>query len=94
MNVIDNTEEKRYEAMVEGAMIRIDYIKTRDKVYLTHTEVPASLEGQGYASRLVNRVLVMVRESSLALVPLCPFVASYFKRHPEWAELLAPGYSV
>lgn len=94
MKVIDNTEKKRYEASVEGALIRIDYIKTRDKVFLTHTEVPARLEGRGYASELVKGVLEWVRESSLALVPLCPYVAAYIKRNPVWKELLAPGYGV
>jgi predicted GNAT family acetyltransferase len=25
-------------------------------------------------------------------VPLCPFVASYIRRHPEYADLVAAGH--
>ena len=92
--VTQNEARKRFEAEVNNKLALIEYIKTKDKIYLTHTEVPNELEGQGIASGMVKQVLNHIREQELALIPLCPFVAGYVKRHPEYASLLAKGYSV
>lgn len=63
-------------------------------MYLTHTEVPNEFEGKGIASKMVKQVLQKIKDEGLKLVPLCPFIASYIKRHPEWKEILAKGYNV
>ncbi|MCB0457310.1 MAG: GNAT family N-acetyltransferase [Flavobacteriaceae bacterium] len=93
--IIDNSERKRFETVVEGHVAIIEYIRAKDKViYFTHTEVPKELEGKGVGSALVKGVLERVEAEGLTLAPLCPFVAAYLKRHPEWQRLLAKGYHV
>ncbi|NNE77227.1 MAG: N-acetyltransferase [Pricia sp.] len=74
----------------------MEYMRPReDKIFLTHTEVPQTLEGQGVGSALVSKVLDYIRKENVKMAPLCPFVAAYLKRHPDMAEdLLAPGYSI
>lgn len=86
--------EKQYEAEVEGKTAFISYIDAKGRIYLTHTEVPAGLEGKGIGSGLVSGVLSMIEEEGKVLFPLCPFVASYLRRHPEWKRVLAPGVNV
>jgi len=91
--LINNEEQKRYEFHLNGLKPRVEYILTKDnKVYLTHTEVPRELEGKGIASALVKATLAEVEKSGRQLVPLCPYVAQYIKKHPEWSKLVAPGY--
>ena len=92
--VIDNPSAKQYEAKVEDSLARIEYIKAQDKIYLTHTEVPQALEGKGIGSALVLKVLEDIEEKGLTLVPLCPFVALYLKRHPEWKRLVMKGINI
>ena len=94
LDVRDNPSAKQYEAKVEGATARIEYIKTKDKIYLTHTEVPRALEGKGVGSALVLKTLEDIEEKELTLVPLCPFVALYLKRHPEWKRLVMKGINI
>lgn len=55
---------------------------------IDHTEVPESLRGTGAGRALVERVVEEARASGKTLVPLCPFAASQFKRHPEWRDVL------
>ena len=55
----------------------------------THTEVPAQLRGRGLGSQMMRAVLQDVRQQGLKVVPRCPFVADYIRRHPEFADLLA-----
>jgi predicted GNAT family acetyltransferase len=85
---MDNTEARRYEFKINGFVPRVEYIKTKDKIFLTHTEVPGELEGKGVGFTLVDAVLKEVERLQLPMVPLCPFVAAYIKRHPEWKGLL------
>ena len=91
----DNTEEKQYEYKLEdGSTARVEYIKTTEKVFLTHTEVPPKHEGKGIASALIKDVLAEVEKSGLALIPLCPYVAMYIKRHPEWKRLVMKNINI
>lgn len=92
--LINNEEQKRYYFDIDGLKPRIEYILTKKKIILTHTEVPKALEGKGVASALVKAVLTDVDERGLVLVPLCPFVAMYIKRHPEWKRLVMRGINI
>ncbi|MFD0862650.1 (4Fe-4S)-binding protein [Sungkyunkwania multivorans] len=94
VQVVDNEEKKRFEAEVKGKIAFIEYIRAKGSIYLTHTEVPIELEGNGVGSALVREVLTRIDRSGEKLAPLCPFVAAYMKRHPEWKKLLAEGYNV
>ena len=92
--LIDNAEDKQYEYHIDGALAKIEYIKAKDKIYLTHTEVPKELEGKGVASSLVKQVLEDIEIKELTLIPMCPFVAAYIKRHPEWKKLVLKGINI
>ncbi|KAA2218944.1 GNAT family N-acetyltransferase [Maribacter flavus] len=94
LNVTDNPDKKRYEVSVEGSTAFVEYIKAKDKIYLTHTEVPTALEGKGIGSSLVLKVLEDLERQNLTLVPLCPFVAMYLKKHPEWKKLVMKGINI
>lgn len=87
--LIDNVEENQYEFHVGTHIAKIEYIKTANgEIYLTHTETPIALEGQGIASALVKKVLEDIEQKNLRLVPLCPFVVGYIQKHPEWRKLV------
>lgn len=79
---------------MDGKNPRIEYIAVKDKIYLTHTEVPKELEGKGLASKMVLMVLENIKSRNLTLIPMCPFVAMYIKRHPEWRELVLKGINI
>ena len=55
---------------------------------LTHTEVPEAFEGKGIASSLVGGALEIVRAENLKIVPMCPFVAAFIRRHPDYETLI------
>jgi uncharacterized protein len=58
-------------------------------VVLIHTEVEPAFEGQGLGARLVAGALEDLRARGLKLVPQCPFVRAYLRRHPDQADLVA-----
>ena len=54
-----------------------------------HTGTPPAYRGQGIAQLLVDRLIADARAEHFRIVPLCSYVAAQFRRHPEWADLLA-----
>ena len=92
--LINNEARKQYEVHTEGVVLRIEYIRAQDRIFLTHTEVPKSMEGKGLGSAIVQLALEDIEQKGLTLVPLCPFVALYLKRHPEWKRLVMKGINI
>ena len=92
--LIDNEERHQYEFHVDQYTPKIEYIKsTNGEIYLTHTEVPTQLGGKGIGSQLVEKALKDIEKQGLRLVPLCPFVAGYILKHPEWKKNCNERYS-
>jgi uncharacterized protein len=84
MEVRDNPEELRYELVDDDQVVgELIYRRYPDRILLVHTDIPPALEGQGLGSRLVAGALDDARAKGLRIVPVCPFVRSYLRRHPE-----------
>ena len=89
VTVRDNPAELRYEALADSELVgEIRYRTEPGLVVLVHTEVAPSAEGTGVGSRLVEEALDDIRAQGLHVVPLCPFVAAYIRRHPDYADLV------
>lgn len=83
-----NEDKKRFELEVNGYMAFIDYKETENHISLIHTESPTELAGTGAASALVEKTLVYIKETGKKLLPFCPFVFAFIKKHPEWKALV------
>ncbi|MFA5555598.1 MAG: GNAT family N-acetyltransferase [Flavobacteriaceae bacterium] len=95
MEFIVNQDKKRFELHTEDRTAFIDYILNNQNImFLTHTEVPKELGGKGIGKILVQNTLEYLKTNGHTLAPVCPFVAAYVKKNPEWKEILAQGYSV
>src|SRR5690606_13202222 len=96
LELFDNGEANRFQfGLDQGDFAKIEYIKTKDKrIYLTHTEVPKGYEGQGIGSRIIGLTLEHIKAGGWTLIPLCPFVAKYLQRHPEWKALVMKGINI
>lgn len=59
---------------------------------LFHTGVDEAYGGQGLAGRLVGEVVADVVAAGLKIVPVCPYVAKWLPKHPEYDEhVVAPS---
>lgn len=57
-------------------------------IIIDHTQVDASLRGMGVGQALVLRAVEDARAAGAHILPLCPFAAAQFRRHPDWADVL------
>jgi uncharacterized protein len=84
LQIDDNPEEHRYEALLDGELAGFIQYRLQDgRMTMVHTEVDPAYEGQGVGSELAKVALEDARERGLKLVPLCPFIAGYVMRHPD-----------
>ncbi|MFD6033459.1 GNAT family N-acetyltransferase [Streptomyces griseoincarnatus] len=80
--------DHRYEILVDGRRAGLTAYRDRNgqRVFF-HTEIDEAFAGQGLASQLVQQALDDVRASGMRLVPVCPYVAKFLKRHDEFADI-------
>jgi uncharacterized protein len=88
-NVRDNTQLNRFELDTEGHISFVEYRRHGKVVTMTHAEVPPALNGRGIGSELAKGALDLVRQQQETVVPQCPFINSYIKRHAVFQDLLA-----
>ncbi len=85
--------KKRYELHVDGNIAFVEYFLIKnEKAYLVHTEVPKELSGMKIGFELVQKVLDDLADKNIQVVPICPFVAAFIKRHKEYANLVSPEF--
>jgi uncharacterized protein len=90
ITVQDAPERTRYEVTVDGDLAGFAVYEDRaDGVRVfTHTEVDDAYEGRGVGSALARGALDDVRSSARRLVPRCPFIAAFVRRHAEYSDLV------
>lgn len=88
VEVVHNEEDHRFEATVDGYLAVAEYRRQGSTIVFIHTEVPPAIEGTGIGQRLVRAGLDFAREHELRVVPRCPFVAAFIRRHPEYSSLV------
>lgn len=86
--LVKNEEGQRFELTVDGYTAFIDYKEREGIITLIHTESPEELSGRGVATALIEKTLQYIEDNNYKLVPLCPLVAAYLKRHPEWQRIV------
>jgi predicted GNAT family acetyltransferase len=86
---VDNADLHRFELRSGQEVIGfIDYQLASSTIVLVHTEVDEAHSGEGHAATLARSALDEARARGLRVVPTCPYVASYVRKHPEYADLV------
>jgi predicted GNAT family acetyltransferase len=90
IEVVDNPQTFRYEVFVSGENVGFcSYRQFEDVVLLPHAEVSPNVRGRGIGGALARGALDDLRRQDRKVVPLCPFIADFIRRNPEYADLVA-----
>lgn len=77
-----------FDTLVEGNLCVIDYRRDGEVVYLTHVGVPRPVGNRGIAAALTQAAFDWARTERLQVVPVCPYVVTWLKRHPGYQSLV------
>jgi uncharacterized protein len=88
ITVTDNRAANRFEAH-DGETLAgfAAYIRTAELVAFVHTEVDPAFEGRGVGSLLARSGIESTQADGLRVLAVCPFIAGWLVRHPQYADL-------
>lgn len=89
MNITHDPDDLRFYAEVEGEEAELTYSYPEPTVLdLDYTYVPPAGRNKGIADQLVKAGLNFARENNLKVIPSCPVVETFVKRHPEYKDIV------
>ena len=89
ISVTHQPDDHRFVVTVDGAEAgKVVYHDRRGRRIFVHTEIDDAFGGMGVGSALVSQALDATRDQGLPVVPLCPFVAGWIERHPDYDSLV------
>ena len=82
-------ESDRFSIAVDEKPAGFTEIVDRDgKRTFPHTEVDDAFQGRGLATILIGEALQQTRDAGLRIVPVCPMVVAFVKKHPEFDDVV------
>lgn len=93
IDVTDVPERERFEAHDSEADQALagfmTYQLTGKVIAITHTQVSQEYEGKGVGGALARAAMDNARARELTVVPICPFLAGWLDKHPEYDDMVA-----
>lgn len=79
----------RFSIAVEGKPVGLTAFGDRDgqRVFY-HTEVDDAYGGRGLGTIVIAEALAATRAEDLRIVPVCPMVAAYVRKHEEFTDIV------
>ncbi len=75
--------------MYAGKFIaEIHYSLKDDKMYLTHSEVPHHLRGQGIGKLLVEKTFTYIEAHKIEAVAVCSYIRAVKNRSEKWRKII------
>jgi predicted GNAT family acetyltransferase len=87
--VVDQPERSRYLATLDGVEAGVlEYIESKGRRALVHTEVGVRFEGKGVGGALARHALDEARANDVKVLVTCPFVIGWLRRHQDYLDVV------
>jgi predicted GNAT family acetyltransferase len=88
--VVEDVNLGRFEILVDGRLAAFTQYRIEEpgRYAFIHTRTLPEFAGHGIATALVHEVLERMRAGGFSVLPYCPFVNDYLRRHPQDADLV------
>lgn len=89
MTLIHDKENSRYVLPVKDVFAKVDYELKEGVMYLTHSEVPQTLRGQGVGKVLIEQTFEKLTEEGYKAIAVCSYVKSIAMRNNKWKDIIS-----
>ena len=95
MEIKDNEFQRQFETTVDdNVTLSVEYSLQERKIFLTRINTPEGFEDEDIVNEFLKEILAIAEEKRLRVVPVHPKVAAFFKKNPQYKELLPPGIRI
>lgn len=88
LNIVHDKENQRYTLDINGELAKVEYSMRNGTMYLTHSEVPYNLRGQGIGKVLVEKTFEKLTEENYTAVAVCPYIKAVKNRSEHWKKII------
>lgn len=89
IEVRDSPDARQYEVTVDGEPAGLLAYRLGDgRITMFHAETEPAHGRRGVASEMARYALEDARARGLEVIPSCPFVSGYIRKHSEYADLV------
>lgn len=95
LSVNDNEFLRQFELQVDGELAKIEYASQDRKIFLTKLEMSDSLKDQGYLEPFIEKVLDIIKEREIRVMPTSPTIARFMRKNRrKYKEMLPVGINI
>jgi uncharacterized protein len=82
-------EADRFTVAVDGKVVgHTEFADRGGQRVFFHTEVDEAYGGRGLATALIGEALAATRAEDKRIVPVCPMVSAYVKKHHDFDDIV------
>ncbi|WP_159802214.1 GNAT family N-acetyltransferase [Flavobacterium sp. MK4S-17] len=93
MEIKDNEFSRQFEAVSDGEKISVEYSVQERKLFLTKLNTPNDID-ESIVNEFLESILASAEEKRLRVVPTHPKIADFFRKNPQYKEMLPPGIRI
>ena len=90
MEIRDNTFSRQFETHLDGQLVTVEYSFQERKIFLTKINTPDRFTDDEFITELLKNIMAIAEERRLKVVPTYPKIAAFFRKNPQYRELLPP----
>ena len=95
LSIIDNEFLRQFECEIDGDLAKIEYSQQDRKIFLTKLVMSEELKEEGYMDPFIAKVLEIIKERNISVMPTSPAVAKYMKKHRrKYKDMLPVGINI
>jgi predicted GNAT family acetyltransferase/glutaredoxin len=88
LQILHDKENQCFTLNINGELAKVDYVLKDEKMYLTHSEVPFNLRGQGIGKVLVEKTFEQLTAENYTAVAVCSYIKAIKNRSDYWKGII------
>lgn len=95
ISIIDNEFLRQFESEIDGDLAKIEYSSQDRKIFLTKLVMSEELKEKGYLEPFIAKVLEVIKEREICVMPTSPAVAKFMRKHRrKYKDMLPVGINI
>ncbi|MDW5290034.1 GNAT family N-acetyltransferase [Formosa sp. PL04] len=92
--VTDNDFLRQFEYKIDNDLAIIEYSLQERKIFLTKLIVSEEHDNETFRDEFITLVLKNIQERNLSVMPTCPTIAKFVRKHREYKSMLPIGVRI